>query len=250
MTDVAFFVVELVFLPTDFFAVEIFLPEAVGTFLTDFLTAALVAFLGDFLTTDFAEAGFLELTLLAGLRALLTGFETLGSGAVLPNLTLPLAPLGSAKMPFSAPRVMALFNRLTLEGVSRILNRKARYFLMAGRLTPPRTFSLSFLIASLIISSKESLVSPEALDGEDFLEAVAFLVVDETGFLEAETGFLTEPAGLAFDETGFDLETGLAALELGLEAGAAGDWCAAMTWGSMGAGREGEADMARMWERR
>lgn len=44
----------------------------------------------------------------------------------LASLTLPLAPLGSAKTPFSAPRAMALFRRAMLEGVSTMWNRRAR----------------------------------------------------------------------------------------------------------------------------
>jgi len=226
-----FLVVELVFLPVDSFAVAIFFRGAVGTFLTVFLAA--VGFGSAFLTAAFGLVVFLTAEgLLAGLADLEAGLGALGSETALASLTLPLAPLGSAKMPFSAPRWMALFRRVMLAGVSRTLNRKARYFLIAGRLTPPRTFSLSFLMASLIMSSIVSLRSVEealGADGEVFLGAVAFLVAEEVGFLAAETGFLAvAEAGLALEDGAFDLEAGLA-LEAGLLAACAGEPASPMT---------------------
>lgn len=223
-----FFVVELVFLPVDSLAVATFFRGAVGTFLAGFLTAAgFSAFLTD---ADFSAAGFLVEVLLAGLAVLETGLGALGSTTGLASLTLPLAPLGRAKTPFSAPREIALFKRAMLLGVSRTLKRNARYFLIAGRLTPPRTFSLSFLMASLIISSIVNLDSvAAALGGEVFLGAVAFLVVDEVGFFEAETGFLgAAAADLVLDAGALDLEAALA-LEAGLVPAATGEPVAAMT---------------------
>lgn len=177
-----FFVVELAFFAGALVVAAFFAAGAdfltVGAFFTVVAFFGATAFLAAvaFLTADFDEGTFFCVLGLAGAAlAAEAGFFTEAGLSALASLTRPEIPLGKKKMPFSAPVDSALLTWLMLDGVSRTLNRRARYFLIAGRLNPDLTFSLSFLIASLIISTNVGLPLNDALVDEDaFFVAVTF----------------------------------------------------------------------------